>query len=482
MEIFQGVLLLTIYGLLVFYIIKSIIATDSKKALFLILVLGLLLRIFISTDLYLHEWDEKFHAVLSKNIFNSPIAPKLYLNPIIEYDFKDWSANHVWFSKPFLSFWILGLSIKIFGINELALRLPSILISLLSVYLSYKICKQLFNSKIALLTALLHAIHGNFLEFAGGVMSSDHVDNLFLFIFQLSIYYYFKYIKNKNPYLIWTIGVLIGLAFLTKWIMAIFIPLVIITHHFLKEKKLINTIYIVFQMLWPCILLILPYLIYILYRYPMEAGYTLSQILLPISRPIQEHSGNLLFYIDRVRIMFGELIYIPMIWLIYTYYKKKDTSYLFIIVWIFLPLILLSLCGTKRHTYIMMSAVPILILTAVFIEYLIINIKKFNYQKFAIIIISLLLLLPIRYSIERLKPFKLRLQYPEWRLSLEELNKITNNNNDKIAIYKEPHYLQAMFYYDNLAFSKMLTLEEINKIKAEGYVVFENVNGNYIPK
>ena len=68
--------------------------------------------------------------------------------------------SYNWFSSPFSSphhktigsYWLIALSIRLFGNNELALRLPSILSSFLCLIISYFIALKIANRKSALIS------------------------------------------------------------------------------------------------------------------------------------------------------------------------------------------------------------------------------------------------------------------------------------------------------------------------------------------
>ncbi len=123
-------------------------------------------------DNFLHEWDERYHALVAKNLLQHPLKPTLYDNPVEPYDHKNWVANYIWLSKPPLPLWFMAASISTFGTHEFAVRLPAIIFSLLSVILTYKIGSILFSQKIGLLAALLHGIHGLLTDLASGRLSS----------------------------------------------------------------------------------------------------------------------------------------------------------------------------------------------------------------------------------------------------------------------------------------------------------------------
>lgn len=201
-------------------------SASNKHILPAIILLGLIVRCYTASDHFLHEWDEKFHALVAKNIVDSPLKPSLYKNPVLPYNPDNWIENHIWLEKGPVPLFLMAASLKVFGINEYALRLPSLLLSLLAVYLTYLIGKHLFNERIALLAAFFHSINGLIIEVAAGRVSSDHVETVSVFLFELILYFIIKNLvkhdKDKTfsarAYLYQVlIGTFAGLAFLTKW-------------------------------------------------------------------------------------------------------------------------------------------------------------------------------------------------------------------------------------------------------------------------
>ena len=85
----HGILLLSVYFTLCGMIYLFVKNKSHTKSLIVILLLGFILRAFICTDMYLHEWDERFHAVVSKNIMTHPLKPTLYENPVLDYDYQN---------------------------------------------------------------------------------------------------------------------------------------------------------------------------------------------------------------------------------------------------------------------------------------------------------------------------------------------------------------------------------------------------------
>jgi|GEM_PF-2475173 len=78
-------------------------AAKSSNILWLaaIVILAAALRIWLcSTDSYLHEWDERYHALVAKNLLLHPLKPTLYAvytskTPEIEFLRSAYSSDMV---------------------------------------------------------------------------------------------------------------------------------------------------------------------------------------------------------------------------------------------------------------------------------------------------------------------------------------------------------------------------------------------------
>lgn len=72
-----------------------------------ILIIGFVLRISaILIDPFLHPWDERFHALVARNMIDNPFVPILRVNPITtNFDPNMWCCNHIWLHKQPLFMW-----------------------------------------------------------------------------------------------------------------------------------------------------------------------------------------------------------------------------------------------------------------------------------------------------------------------------------------------------------------------------------------
>jgi len=141
-----------------------------------LLLAGLALRLYLGADLYLHPWDERYHALVAKHLMDHPFRPMLYDNPVLPYDYRGWASNHIWLHKQPLPLWLLAGSMQVFGVHEWAVRVPGILLTAVGIWLMFRIGQMLFNREVGYLSAGLYAIHGLIIELAGGRVATDHAD------------------------------------------------------------------------------------------------------------------------------------------------------------------------------------------------------------------------------------------------------------------------------------------------------------------
>ena len=120
---------------------------------------------------------------------------------------------------PPLVFWIQHFSIALFGENNFALRFPSALLGVLSVYLLYLIGQALYSPSAGLVGAAFMAATLNSVYISRVGMQESYV----IFFLLLSIYFFLKSLRKEN-YLIWT-GVALGFGLLTKYNVFILVPI-----------------------------------------------------------------------------------------------------------------------------------------------------------------------------------------------------------------------------------------------------------------
>ncbi|HXO30218.1 MAG TPA: hypothetical protein VOA80_22920, partial [Thermoanaerobaculia bacterium] len=101
-----GLAALAAAGLLFGYAWRAWRRGRPEAAAAAIVAAGLVLRMYAGCDLFLHTWDERYHALVAKHLVEHPLVPTLYDHPVLPYDYRDWRSNHVWLHKPPLALWL----------------------------------------------------------------------------------------------------------------------------------------------------------------------------------------------------------------------------------------------------------------------------------------------------------------------------------------------------------------------------------------
>jgi 4-amino-4-deoxy-L-arabinose transferase-like glycosyltransferase len=119
-----------------------------------------------------------------------------------------------------IKFWVM-----IFGSSEVSVRIPSLLFSVGSVYLTYLVAKKLFDEKAGLIAAILIAVNGLSVYYAQEARSYS----MTTFLALLMVYFYL----NKKWLLF---GVALAAAGMTDYVVLFMLPVFWIFAY--KEKKL----------------------------------------------------------------------------------------------------------------------------------------------------------------------------------------------------------------------------------------------------
>ncbi|MFN5334033.1 MAG: ArnT family glycosyltransferase [Bacteroidota bacterium] len=445
-------------------------------AVLLLMVCGLALRIYTSSDFFLHTWDERYHALVAKNLINHPLTPTLYDNPILTYDYKNWAGNHIWVHKQPLPLWTMSASMWLFGVNEIALRLPSIILTTIGIWLSFFIGSYFFNKKIGYLTAFFFSINGLIIELTAGRVATDHIDIFFLFFIELAVAFSILFAQRKKFVFNLLAGVSIGAAILSKWLPALIVVpiwlLIVLDSEKFKPKEIIFNFII---LLTTCCLIFLPWQLHIFSAFPLEAKWEASFNFKHITEVLEERTGPIYYFIDKIRINYGELIYLPLIWFLWKYIKNiKDKRRLAIIIWVLVPLMFFSIAKTKMQAYILFISPALFLMTAEF--FFMLNDYKKNHKLiwFFNLILLLLIALPIRYMIERVKPFEQSNRNPDWAVDLRKLNE---RKISKGVLFNYDKPIEAMFYTNLTAYENIPDRNKITDLVADGYTVIINDDG-----
>ena len=191
-----------------------------------ILFAALLIRADASWQFSLHQWDERYHVLVAKNLIAEPLTPTLYREALLPADYQDWMSSHIWLHKPPGALWPMAASMAVFGVNEIALRLPSILLSTLSVWLKYPDRREGLTDR-AWDCWLPRSTPSTAFSWPWPRRRvADHVDTALIFWIELGIWFAVEYAETRRERWLAAAGVVLGAALLTKSLPALLIVVV----------------------------------------------------------------------------------------------------------------------------------------------------------------------------------------------------------------------------------------------------------------
>ncbi len=142
-----------------------------------------------------------------------------------------------WENNPPLHYWFLHYWIKFFGLNEIILRLSSVLFNILAIIALYFLGKAMFNKKVGLMASFLAAVS----SFQLFLSSDARMYSMLLLFGVLSCYFFWQWL-NQRGRLSWLGYVIFAILALYTHLTAVYLiisqNLYFLYHHFyLKQKK-----------------------------------------------------------------------------------------------------------------------------------------------------------------------------------------------------------------------------------------------------
>lgn len=313
---------------------------------------------FSLIDPFLNIWDEQYHALVAKNLAENPLYPILVKESPIKLDYRIWAYNHIWLHKQPLFLWQMAASIKLFGANMFSVRFPSVLLHAMTALLILSISKRFISHSLALLACLLFGLSSYFNDYVSGAIGMDHNDVSFVFYITLSYWSYLKYRENNRSRK-WQIiiGLAIGAAILTKWLVGLLlfsgwgIVLLIEDRKNIQEWKNIIFTFMI------AIIVVLPWQIYCAIRFPIEYQHELTFNSLHFTETVESHSGDVLFYWNVMDDSYGGgnlikwLIILGLILMIYHSIKQRNYWKLILPLAFIVTHVFFTLAATKLQGY-----------------------------------------------------------------------------------------------------------------------------------
>jgi 4-amino-4-deoxy-L-arabinose transferase len=258
-------------------------------------------------DPFLNLWDERFHALVAKNLMQHPLMPTLYDNPIVDMAYDRWDRYHIWLHKQPLFLWQIALSFKLFGISEFTLRLPNIILGTILVFISYRSGKLLVNQRVGYISGILIISSIFLLELIAGRQELEHNDFSFLVYVSLSIWSFIEYYFSGKKYWIFLIGLFSGMAILCKWLVGLLIYFGWAILRLQQKKYKLSCNKDILTSLIITLLIAIPWQILTFIWYPAEASLAYKFNAIHFTNALEGHSGTFWYHFDKFNIIYGAI-------------------------------------------------------------------------------------------------------------------------------------------------------------------------------
>lgn len=343
-------------------------------------------------NVHLFDWDEINFAESAREMLLTGEFFRVQIN-----------FQPFWEKPPFF-FWLQALSMRLFGINEFAARFPNAVCGIITLSLLFHIGKHTFNPRFAWLWVLF--MMGSFtpaLYFKSGII--DPWFNLFIFasVWQLSLVSQKQNRHERTKRFIY-IGILLGLAVLTKGPVALLVTAFCAAVYFVRSGF---SVYFTAKQLVLMVLFIIAIAsLWVAVEISKNGPKVLSDFIAYqidlFKNPVAGH-GQPWFYHPLVLLIgcFPASIFAIQGFLTHTQHLKERTlkQWMGILFWV--VLILFSLVTTKIVHYSSLCYMPLTFMAALAIDKLLLNEQKiskwitFPVLIFGIIVSAVLALLPL---------------------------------------------------------------------------------------
>jgi 4-amino-4-deoxy-L-arabinose transferase len=408
---------------------------------------------------------------VAKNLIDQPLVPRLYADPALPYDYRDWTGNHVWLHKPPLSLWMQAASMKMFGVAEIPMRLPSIVFSTIAVLVTFGIGRVLFSPGVGLVAACFHAFNGLAVDLAAGRRTSDHVDTLLILIVEAGILAALV-TRRRHPTVAGAaVGLACGLACLTKSLPGLLVlPLWIVVQWQYGRTRVLREVLVA-----ACVALLVaaPWAIYCSVAFPQEWAHESTYAWRHVTEVLENQGGPPWAYVADLPRFFGELVYVPLAMAIASLFKgDAGPARRAMLLWMAVPYALFSLMATKMPAYVMLAAPALFLIQAD--VWLNLNNRRATETGWRRALLTaalfVLALLPARHLLSPSGPLEDRERHPEWVQDLRALN--STIGVERAVVFNLQTPIEAMFYTPYVAYAHVPTDDEVRSLQGKGYRIY----------
>jgi 4-amino-4-deoxy-L-arabinose transferase-like glycosyltransferase len=452
----QNGLLLSAFSFFILSLVFQIQGKEKFSLPFLIIT-GLCVYSFAaSLDPYLNIWDERFHALVAKNMMNHPYKPTLYDDPVINMAYDRWDRYSVWLHKQPLFLWQIALSFKIFGVSEFTLRIPNIVLGTVLIFAIYRTGKLLVNKNVGYLSGLFLMSTYYIFDLISGRQAVDHNDFTFLAYISLSLWAFVEYYYSGKKRWILLIGLFAGMAILCKWLVGLLVYLGWFVLKIQQKKYRISEYKDLLLSLAITCVLAAPWQVYTFIAFPSEATQAYRFNMLHVSKALDGHSGTVWYYFENFATNYGQLASFFVIPGFIVFYKniRDKKLYFSLLAMVLAVYLFFTLAATKMLSFPTVVSMIILIALACLFDFLITLFKKITKGKSILgvaVTVTFVLLIFLRFDINIFREEHMvkdvENSYSQMLIHNKEVFKSLELPKKAVLFnVKGRHYVEAMFY------------------------------------
>lgn len=263
--------------------------------------------------------------------------------------------GHPWFDKPIWTYWMLIGAYNLFGFTDFASRLPGVIAGGVSVSLMYYGVKRLFEDRKFAISASV--IMGTFFEF--WYITHAVITDQYLFLFSMGTFFYAYFgLRDKKVKDLCLAYAFAGLAVLDKGPVGLVLPGMLLIVFLLVMKEWRKLLFL-FHPLGLIVFAVIA-LPWYLYMYSLH-GWGFMDAFLGLHNyvraTISEHPR---FNVWDYYIVIWILSLLPWNALVVygLRYAKRDSRYIYSLVWALGVILFYSCMATKYSTYTYISLIP----------------------------------------------------------------------------------------------------------------------------
>jgi len=324
---------------------RLLVSPAALAVAFALLVWG-----FWSTPLY--DLDEGAFTEATREMMESGNYVSIYLNGEPRHD------------KPVLIYWLQAASVHLFGLNEFALRLPSVLASLGWVWALVSFGRRFVDRDTGIVAGLVLCLS----LYVGLIARAAVADALLHLFLALSLFEAYRYAQKPDRATHLRVFLWMGLGFLTKGPVAVLFPFLVSGIFYLSYGRWQDWLRAIFHL--PGLLLflavVLPWhvAVYLDTGWAFFEGFYLHHNVNRYSGAMEGHAGGPFYYL-----IVAPLVVMPFAaWFILLLGKlgrvMDDPLDRYIWIWFLVVLGIFSFSGTKLPHYLLYGMSGVFLLMA----------------------------------------------------------------------------------------------------------------------